>query len=113
MTRATTIIGLVQLLLIVLGYFALAIIFKMWGYPNVTWIRWNSLALFLRQWGLLLLLVPIVWTAYAVVCCRRERYPFDSRIAAISGVAAGVIFLAAFMYGCFHPVSGLIFENMQ
>ena len=50
MSRNITILGLIQMLLVILGFFGLGIVMKMNGYPSEDFgIRWNPLALLLRR----------------------------------------------------------------
>ena len=51
MSRTTTILGLLQTILLVGGFLALGMVLKVSGYPDSTEVRWNPLAVFLREHG--------------------------------------------------------------
>src|SRR5687768_16684300 len=55
MSRTTTILALIQTLLVIGGFFALGAVLKMSGYPDALAVRWNPLAVFLREHGVWLL----------------------------------------------------------
>jgi hypothetical protein len=79
--RSIAIIGIVMLLLTVVGFVVLGIVMKMNGYPKSEMIRWTPLALYLRQHGHRLVLVPVVWVVYAVVVFRLDRGIFAEGLA--------------------------------
>ena len=84
MSRTTISLVLVQALLVVLGFFALAIVLKLLGYPENA--MWSHLALFLRRHGMWLLLLPVSWVVLAV---RAERYDYgilNYRVVWLGGV---------------------------
>jgi len=86
MARTITILGLVQVLLVILGFFGLGIVMKLNGYPRHDYgIHWNPLALFLRRHGLILLLVPVLWTVFAALSQSRRCFVFTLDVWAIGG----------------------------
>lgn len=105
MPRSITILGFVQLLLIVLGFIGLAIVMKLSGYPEqeAILIRWNPLALFLRQYGLVLLLVPILWVILAALSQNRPRIVFTPETWVILGIVLAATIIALFFYACVNP----------
>jgi hypothetical protein len=98
----------VQALLVVLGFFALAIVLKAWGYPTYIGVRWNHLAVFLRQHGMWLLLLPISWT---ILAARAERHDYgilSYRVVWLAGVCIAAAIIALFLYAaifsCYIPL---------
>ena len=99
MSRTITILGLVQMLLVILGFFGLGIVMKVNGYPSDDLgIRWNPLALMLRQCGLILLLFPVVWTVVAALSQNRRR-----DVWAILGIVFSAMIIGLFLYACVNP----------
>ena len=110
MSRTITILGLVQLLLVILGFFGLSIVMKMNGYPSEDFgIRWNPLALLLRRHGLMLLLVPAAWTVFAVLSQSWRRFIFSLDVWAVIGIVIALAIIALFIYACVDPYSRPIF----
>src|ERR1035437_9855309 len=107
MSRTITILGLVQMLVVILGFFGLGIVLKMCGYhsehPEEFGIRWNPDALMLRRHGLALLLVPIVWTVLAALSQNRRRFIFTLDVWAILGIVNSATILGVFLYACVYP----------
>jgi hypothetical protein len=68
--RPVTIIGLFQVLTVFVGMLAVRIVLKMNGYPDDDTLRWNPSSLFLRDWGSILLLIPVGWT---ILTLRAEK----------------------------------------
>ncbi|MFD0895131.1 hypothetical protein KBB96_00760 [Luteolibacter ambystomatis] len=67
--RPSTRIVLLQIFVIFAGIGLTAVMLKSAGYPDEP-IIWNPNALFVRHWGLSLLVIPAAW---AVVVARLER----------------------------------------
>src|ERR1035438_4755151 len=75
MSRNITILALIQLTLVTLGFFALGIVLKIAGYPmdppfmaSLGRVVWSPIALLLRNYGLGLLFVSAVWGVFALFC---------------------------------------------
>ena len=107
MSRTITILGLVQMLGVILGFFGLGIVLKMAGYHSEHTedfgIRWNPVALMLRRHGLILLFVPVVWTVLAAVSQNRRRFIFTLDVWAILGIVFSITILGLFLYACVYP----------
>lgn len=104
MSRNITILGLVQLLLVILGFFGLGIVMKMNGYPHEDFgIRWNPLALLLRRHGLILLLVPVCWTIFTAVAQSRRHFIFSLGVWAVLGIVFALTIISLFIYACVDP----------
>jgi hypothetical protein len=66
MSRPITLLVLLQTLLVIVGFFVLGIVLKFCGYPDAFGLRWNPVAVFLREHGFWLLLPSFLWAVYAM-----------------------------------------------
>ena len=64
--RIVTILGALQVFLIVSGFFALGIFMKWNGWPDYDFLVWSDKTVALRRYGMWLLLVPMIWTGFAL-----------------------------------------------
>jgi hypothetical protein len=113
MSRNITILGLIQMLLVILGFFGLGIVMKMNGYPSEDFgIRWNPLALLLRRHGLILLLVPVAWTIFAALSQSRRRFIFSLDVWAVLGIVFALAIISLFIYACVDPFYRPIFIRL-
>lgn len=105
MSKLTTTLFLLQLVLIIIGYFVLGTVLKMCGYPDpmAMGVRWNSLPVFLREHGFWLLIPSLLWVAYAIAAERLDRGFLSFRVACGVGVCLAIFFLSAFMYSAVFP----------
>jgi hypothetical protein len=104
MSRTIAILGLVQLLLVILGFAGLGIVMKMNGYPSEDFaIRWHTLALMLRRHGLILLLVPAIWTIFAALSQNRQRFIFTEEMWAMLGMVLALVITGLFIYAAANP----------
>lgn len=105
MNRPISIVGILQVLVIVLGFIALGTHMKFLGYPNAAEyvFRFSPLALFLREYGVYLLLVPPLWMALAVFSSPRDHGIFSLPAVLLQGVAIILIFLCTFLYATVRP----------
>jgi hypothetical protein len=86
MSRIVSKLALLQVSVIVLGFFALATVLKVNGYPNIfeSTIRWNPTAVFLREHG--------GWLLHYQLCgsfsppSRRAVTPVSSRTGSLSSL---------------------------
>jgi len=108
MSRNITILAMIQLLVVILGFFALAIVLKAEGFPrdppfmaSLSRVVWSPFALFLRHYGLAFLLVPVVWTVAASLSQGR-RVIFSLDVWLVLGVVASVAIIVLFLYACTH-----------
>jgi len=106
MSRNATIVALIQLLVVILGFFALGIILKAEGYPDdpplpasLDRAVWSPLVLLLREHGLALLSIPVGWTILTARSQNR-RIIFSQDIWLIIGVIAAIAIIALFIYAC-------------
>ena len=113
MTRTTTILALVQTLLVTLGFIALGIILKMSGYPDALSLRWNPLAVFLREHGLWLLFLPVMWVLFATFAQRRDRGLFSFRTAYVAGICLATLIIALFLYATVRPYTRPLFIHVS
>jgi hypothetical protein len=106
MSRYIGFVALLQFTLVMLGFFALAIVLKAGGYPNdppffasLSRVVWSPLALFLRHYGLVFLLVPAAWTICASFSQNR-RTIFSQGAWLVIGVFSSAAIIALFIYAC-------------
>jgi hypothetical protein len=112
MSRTTTILSLVQTLLVILGFFALGAVLKMSGYPDQLGVRWNPLAVFLREHGAWLLLLPVLWVFFATLAQRVDRGFFSYRFACIIGLCIAGVIIALFLYAAVFPYTRPFFIGL-
>jgi len=108
MSRNITLLALIQLLLVILGFFALGIVLKIEGYPHdppfpagIGRVVWSPVALLLRNHGLVLLVVPAIWTMIASLAQSR-RIIFSFAVWLIIGIVLSIAIISLFIYACTH-----------
>jgi uncharacterized membrane protein len=106
----TTILALLQTLLVIVGFFALGVVLKMSGYPDTMLaVRWNPLAVFLREHGAWLLLVPVLWVFLATSAQRVDRGILSYRSACIIGLGLAGVTIGLFLYAAIFPFTRPLF----
>jgi uncharacterized membrane protein len=105
MPRSTTFLALVQTLLIIVGFFALAAVLKISGYPHEAAVRWNPLAVLLREHGMWLLLLPVLWVIFATIAERLDRGAFSDHVALALGIGLALVTIALFLCAAVFPFS--------
>jgi hypothetical protein len=104
MSRTTTILGLLQLVLLIVGFTALGIVLKFCGYPGEDLgVRWNRLAVLLREHGGWLVLLPVLWLCHAITAQRLDRGVFSYRLTCIIGFCIIAVIIALFFYAAIFP----------
>jgi hypothetical protein len=103
MRQMTVLLALVQTLLVVLGFFALGIVLKASGYPDFPAVRWNPLAVVLREHGFWLLILPFLWVLFATAVQRLDRSFFTYRNAYVVGIVIAVGIILLFLYASVFP----------
>jgi hypothetical protein len=111
MSRTVTLLGLAQAVTVICGFFGLAIVLRYRGYPgepsqagsNFVIYHWSHLVLFLRGVGLILLVVPLVWTVLATVSERRAKCAVPFGLWLIVGTIMPFAIVATFLYAILHP----------
>ncbi len=78
---------------------------KIAGYPDDFTVRWNPLAVFLRQHGGWLLLLPVLWVFFATPAEHLDRGIFSQRIAFVAGVCIAGLIIVLFLYAVLFPYS--------
>ena len=108
MSRNVSILALIQLLAVILGFFGLSIVLKAGGYPHdppfpggLGRVVWSPVALFLRRYGLVLLFVPTVWTIFTSLS-RSRRFGFSHTVWLVIGIVFAVTIISLFIYACTH-----------
>lgn len=103
-SRSTALIALSQTLVIVLGFIAVGVVLKFSGYPeNARWVRWNPVAVFLRHYGLILLLVPMAWTYFAARSLRHDSYAVSYQTMMFIGITFAALVMFSFIYAAVCP----------
>jgi hypothetical protein len=105
MSRTTASLALAQTLLVVLGFFGLGIVLKVSGYPDYIGVRWNPLAVSLRQHGMWLIFLPILWVILATRAERHDRGILSYRVVWLAGVCIAGSIIALFLYAAIFPYS--------
>jgi len=92
-------------MIVIVGFAGLGIVLKGCGYPNgeLMGVRWNPLAVFMREHVASLLLLPVLWVAYACAAERKDRGWLSYRIALVIGLFIAGCILAAFLFASVHP----------
>jgi hypothetical protein len=87
-TSAISRLALLQSLIVVIGVLTTCGILKLNGYDPGAAIRWNPVAVAVRNVGYLLLMVPAIWTATCIVLERRAPNHWNRTWSIASGVLA-------------------------
>ena len=98
MSRTTTILALLQTFLVVTGFFVVGVVLKWSGYPDSPVVRWNPLAVFLREHGLWLLFLPVLWVVLATSAQRLNLGFLSYRVACVIGLCVAGMTIALFFY---------------
>ena len=109
MVRPTTVLALVQTLLVILGYFTVGIVLKMSGYPSVTVLHWNPLAVFLREHGLWFLLLPVVWSIFVASPISQTHGLLGYRLTWIIAISLTLLVITLFLDAAIFPFSVPLF----
>lgn len=115
MTPTVALLSLAQAAAVVCGFFGLSIILKHHGYPdepfqwgsNFVVYHWSGLTLFLRRFGLVLLLVPVAWCILTVKSDVRGRYVLPYWLWLVVGIVLPVGIVLTFFYAIFHLCTGV------
>ena len=95
---------LAQFVAVVVGFLALGVVLKVNGYPaNGLGVRWNGIAVRLREYGPWLLIAPVVWGIYALACEHYNQGLLSEGIAGTAGALLLVLVLAFFLYAACVP----------
>ena len=111
MTRTVALLALAQTATVICGFFGLSIILKHHGYPgeppqgisSFVIYHWSILTLFLRRFGMILLLVPVAWGVAAVRSERRGEYILSHELWLVIGTILPFTIVMMFFYAIFHP----------
>jgi uncharacterized membrane protein len=85
-TSAISRIALLQCLIVVIGVLTTCAILKLNAYDPEAAIRWNPVAVAVRNAGYLLLIIPAIWASLCVVLERRISNPWNHAWSIVSGV---------------------------
>ena len=113
MSRTTTFLALLQTVLVILGFIVLGAVLKISGYPDTLAVRWNPLTVFLREHGVWLLLLPVLWVAFATAAQRLDRGFMSYRIACVVGLCIAAITIVLFLYAAVFPYTRPFFLHLR
>ena len=85
------IIALTQFVFLALGSMGVTVLLKASGYPLGSMKDYPALSLFLMQSSVWLLLVPILWSAYAYASQKLQRGFVSSKVAIPVGIGLTVL----------------------
>ena len=101
MSRTITLIAIVQVLMVILGFATLGIVLKSRGYPDLDPLMvWTPLAVFLRERGFALLIVPAIWTLLFTVV---QHQVVARRAMIFFGVLLAIGLFSIFLYATIFP----------
>ena len=111
MTPTVALLALAQAATVICGFFGLSLVLRHHGYPgepfqagsNFVIYHWSYLTLFLRRFGMCLLLVPVVWIVFAVISERRARFVLPHGLWLVVGTIIPFTIIMTFFYAIFHP----------
>jgi hypothetical protein len=106
-------LALLQTLLIIIGFFVLGAVLKFSGYPDEIDLRWNPLAVFLREYGFWLLGLPALWTCFALSAQGRDRGFFSYAVACVFGLAIAGVTIATFIWAAIFPYARPLLMPVQ
>ena len=112
-SRTIALLGLVQVLLIVLGWAAVTVVLKFHGFPDNPAVRWNPLSVWLREWGWLFLVLVVLWTIYAAAATTTGSRLFSPGIAALCGGLILALALSLFGYAAVAAVTHPLLVSRQ
>jgi hypothetical protein len=95
--------------MIIVGFLASGAVLKFCGYPDAVFVRWNPLAVFLREHVGWLLLIPIAWVFFATCAERIAPDGISHAVAYAVGVYIPPITIAFFLYAAIYPYTRPIF----
>jgi uncharacterized membrane protein YidH (DUF202 family) len=106
LSRPVKTIALAQVAVLICGLIALNVELHRAGYPrgpymagsNFAIYQWSNLTLFLRRFGLVLLVVPWGWTAVAQASTRRFRFTPSLDTWLIFGSIIPVVMIVTFVF---------------
>ena len=97
----TIIIALTQFVFIALGTMAVNILVKVTSHETVMGQSAETLKGFLANYGIWLLMIPIIWTAFAHASALIGKGVFRTKIAHPIGIALTVIIFVVYGYAIF------------
>ena len=95
-------IALIQVLVVIIGVFMTRLAFTFGGYPDSD-KDWNSLSLFIRNYGFLILLLPVAWTTVVVFLENRGSGHWSRPWTIGTGLFVLFALAALFLWSDLHP----------
>ena len=94
--KATALIGLLQVSAVILGTLSVGIIMKINGYPSEDpTIKWSPFSIWLRSYGLVFMIIPIIWILSVSLVKDLNNNP---KVVYISGTLTAALILVFFIY---------------
>ncbi len=92
-------IGLTQFIFATLGLMGLTIIVNSLGGGQEA----SPFAAFLVRYGLIIILLPVVWVAYATVCEQVNKLILSSKLAQVIGVTLAAVIFFSYGFAILYP----------
>lgn len=99
-----TVLASIQIAVILFGFMATGLILKAAGYPDIGYPI-NGRILFVRHFGALFFIAPVIWAFSTVALERRTENRFTKRWSVVSGMAL----LAGLTYFYFMTAAGAMY----
>jgi hypothetical protein len=96
--RPITKIAVVQFSLVVIFFTVLGIAMKIAGYPHDPFVRWNPFSVFLRTYGMWMLLVPALWVAVCLFAERKWPDAWDDSDTLCYGIMTALLIIGVFVF---------------
>ncbi|MEO8204944.1 MAG: hypothetical protein ABI615_02100 [Chthoniobacterales bacterium] len=97
------VIAITQFVFLAMGAFTLSVIVKASTYPDASAQRLPAISVFLAHYGAWLLLIPVLWMAFATICQSTEKGPFTAKFAQGTGIILSAAILVIYTYAIFRP----------
>jgi hypothetical protein len=110
--RAQTVLAFLQTAIVIGGAFGTTLMLKVAGYPSA--IRpWAPIAIFVRDWGFVLLAIPALWVLCTVIMERNYPGWFSKRWTIASGLMVLAVLAYLLLATAVSPVGGTIIQSAE
>lgn len=94
---------LLQVFVIVAGTVSTTIMLKANGYPDVYLMEWNAASVFVREWGWLGILIPVVWLSWVLWRAARLGYAEIVPRQVATGIALTILLAGFYCWATANP----------